>query len=97
MKAVSFMPTGIVNRAEINAMCSLPLPEASERATSKSSLRWGFSFSCISVLNERRSFDESTSIILHFGFVNGFSAALSFRIKNCSASSMRLISAEIWP
>ena len=39
VNAVSFMPTGIASSAEMSAMCSLPLPDARESATSKSSFR----------------------------------------------------------
>ena len=45
VKAVIFIPTGIDNKAEINAICSLPVPEANEMATSKSFESKGFSFS----------------------------------------------------
>ena len=36
VKATRRIPTGMPNKAEISAMCSFPVPEAIERATSKS-------------------------------------------------------------
>ncbi len=91
------MPTGSVSRAEISAMCSLPLPDASESATSKSSFSKGRRAFWISSLKVMRSLDESTSRALQIGFEKGICVDLSFTRIICSRSSMRLIRAEICP
>lgn len=90
------MPTGKFNKADIIAMCSLPLPDAKESATSKSDLRCGRTFSSISFLKVIKSEEELTSAILMLGFRKGFDVDLSFTMM-ISSVSIRLISAEIWP
>lgn len=94
--AVSLMPTGSVKSAEISDMCSLPLPDAIESATSKSCVKCGFNLLCNSSLNERISFEVSISSVFSLGLENGFSVALSLR-RIISSQSMRLMSAEICP
>ena len=96
MKAVSFIPTGRLSNAEIKAMCSFPLPDAIDNATSKLLESSFFSFSWTCCLNWNKSAVVSTSITETLELEKGFGVFLSLT-RRIFSQSILLIRAVTWP